>query len=108
MRIETYLKQPYPFYYEELKRVLQLLCFLAIASFIFTYLFEPFVVNVEEHKINNLWIIVLHSVVPIPVAFTYFFLLKKSVKNIESWTLGKEFMHLAIVLFLIGISSFLN
>lgn len=107
MRIETYLKQPYPFYYEELKRVLQLLCFLAIASFIFTYLFEPFVVNVEEHKINNLWIIVLHSVVPIPVAFTYFFLLKKSVKNIESWTLGKEFMHLAIVLFLIGISSFL-
>ena len=107
MQIENYIKQPYPFYYEELKRVLLWLCFLAIASFIFTYLFEPFVVNVEEHKINNLWIIVLHSVVPIPVAFTYFFLLKKSVKNIESWTLGKEFLHLAIVLFLIGISSFL-
>lgn len=107
MQIETYIKQPYPFYYEELKRVLLLLCFLAVASFIFTYLFEPFVVNVEEHKINNIWIIVLHSVIPIPVAFTYFFLLKKSVKNIENWTLSKEFLHLAIVLFLIGISSFL-
>lgn len=107
MQIETYIKQPYPFYYEELKKVLFLLCFIAIASFLFTYLFDPFVVNIEEHKIDYLWIITLHSVTPIPVAFIYFFLLKKSVKNTENWTLGKEFLHLAIVLFLIGIASFL-
>jgi hypothetical protein len=105
--INTYIKQPYPFYYEELKRVILLLCFVAISSFIFTYLFQPFDVNIEEHKTDNLWIIVLHSVIPIPIAFIYFFLLKKSVKNIENWTLGKEFLHLAIILFLIGISSFL-
>ena len=107
MQIEAYIKQPYPFYYEELKRVLLLLCFVAIASFIFTYLFQPFVVNVEEHKIDNLWIIVLHSVIPIPIAFAYLFLLKKTVKNIENWTLGKEFLHLAVILLLIGFVSFL-
>lgn len=107
MHIETYIKQPYPFYYEELKKVLFLLCFIAIASFLFTYLFDPFVVNIEEHKIDYLWIITLHSLMPIPIAFIYFFLLKKTVKNTENWTLGKEFLHLAIVLFLIGIASFL-
>ncbi len=107
MQIKTYIKQPYPFYYEELKKVLILLCFIAIASFTFTYLFEPFVVNVKEHKINNLWIIILHSVIPIPIAFTYFLLLKKSIKNIENWTIGKEFFHLAVILFLVGIASFL-
>lgn len=107
MQIEAYIKQPYPFYYEELKRVFLLLCFVAIASFIFTYLFQPFVVNVDEHKIDNLWIIVLHSVIPIPIAFAYLFLIKKSVKNIENWTLGKEFLHLAVILFLIGFVSFL-
>jgi len=107
MQIKAYIKQPYPFYYEEIKRVFLLLCFLAIASFIFTYLFEPFVVNIEEHKIDNFWIMVLHSVIPIPVAFMYFFLLKKSIKNIENWTLGKEFLHLAVILFLIGFVSFL-
>lgn len=107
MQIEAYIKQPYPFYYEELKRVFLLLCFFALASFIFTYLFQPFVVNVEEHKIDNLWIIVLHSAIPIPIAFAYLFLVKKSVKNIENWTLGKEFLHLVVILLLIGFASFL-
>ena len=107
MNIETYIKQPYPFYYEELKKVLFILCCLAIVSFLFTYLFEPFNVNVAEHKINSLWIVVLHSVIPIPIAFVYVYFLKKSVKKIENWTLGKEFLHLAIILFLIGLASFL-
>ncbi|MDW7694572.1 LytTR family DNA-binding domain-containing protein [Flammeovirgaceae bacterium SG7u.111] len=107
MTFSTYLKQPYPFYYEDLKKALIFLCFIAIASFLFTYLFEPFIVNVDEHKIDNLLIIVLHSVIPIPVAFAYFFLLNKSVKNIENWTLGKEFFHLAVILLLIGLVSFL-
>jgi len=107
MNIETYIKQPYPFYYEELKKVLFILCCLAIGSFLFTYLFEPFIVNVSEHKINSLWIVVLHSFIPIPIAFVYVYFLKKNVKKIENWTLGKEFLHLAIILFLIGLVSFL-
>ncbi|WP_394974858.1 LytTR family transcriptional regulator DNA-binding domain-containing protein [uncultured Croceitalea sp.] len=107
MKIETYIRQPYPFYYEELKKVLFILCCIAIVSFLFTYLFEPFIVNVSEHKINSFYIVVLHSIIPIPIAFAYVFFLKKSVKRIENWTLGKEFLHLAIILFLIGLVSFL-
>lgn len=107
MKIESYIKQPYPFYYEELKKVLFILCALALVSFLFTYLFEPFKVNVSEHRINSLWIVVLHSVIPIPIAFIYVFFLNKSVKNTENWTLGKEFLNLAVILLLIGIFSFL-
>ncbi|MBF8151585.1 LytTR family transcriptional regulator [Winogradskyella sp. F6397] len=107
MKIKSYIKKPYPFYYEELKKVLFILCALALVSFLFTYLFEPFNVNVSEHRINSLWIVVLHSVIPIPIAFMYVFFLNKSVKNIENWTLGKEFLHLAVILFLIGLASFL-
>jgi hypothetical protein len=107
MSIDTYISQPYPFYYEELKRVFVILCSLAIVSFLFTYLFEPFVVNVTEHKVDSLWIVFLHSVIPIPIALVYIFFLKKMVKDIESWTLGKEFLHLAIILFLIGLANFL-
>ena len=107
MQVVTYLNQPYPFYYHELRRVFLFLCFISIASFLFTYLFEPFIVNVDEHKINSLWIVVWHSVIPIPIAFMYFFFLKNTVKSTENWTLGKEFLHLGIILFLIGLASFL-
>lgn len=107
MHFLDYIKQPYPFYYKDLKKVFLLLCLIALSSFLFTYLFEPFVVNVDEHKIDHLWIIILHSVIPIPIAFIYLLLLKKSVKNIENWTLGKEFLHLAVILFFIGLASFL-
>jgi hypothetical protein len=107
MKIHAYIKQAYPFYYDELAKVFLILCCLAVVSFLFTYLFEPFIVNASEHKIDNLWIIVLHSVIPIPIALFYIFILKKSVKEVENWTIGKEFLHLALILFLIGITNFL-
>ena len=107
MKIDTYISQAYPFYYEELKKVFLILCFVAILSFLFSYLFEPFNINFSEHKIHSLWILVLHSVIPMPIAFVYFFFLKKSVNNTENWTLGKEFLHLALILLLIGFASFL-
>jgi hypothetical protein len=107
MKFSAYIKQPYPFYYKELRKVLFILCCIAVFSFLFTYLFEPFIVNVSEHKIQSLWIVVLHSVLPIPIAFVYICFLSKSVKRIENWTLGKEFFHLAAILLLIGIANFL-
>ncbi len=107
MKIDAYLKQPYPFYYDELKKVFLILCCLAVISFLFTFLFEPFTVNTSEHKIDSLWILVLHSVIPIPIALVYIFFLKKVVKDIEKWTIGKEFLHLAIILLLIGFTNFL-
>jgi hypothetical protein len=62
--------------------------------------------NQAEHKISSLWILILHAFIPIPIALGYLFLLNKTVKDTSYWTLGKEFLHLALVLFLIGLASF--
>jgi hypothetical protein len=107
MKIKDYVKQAYPFYYGELKQVVLSLCGFVVVSFLFTYLFEPFIVNVSEHKIHHLWIIVLHSALPIPIVLVYIFVLQKSVKAIKNWTLGKEFLHLAVILLFIGFANFL-
>ncbi|MFA5299304.1 MAG: LytTR family DNA-binding domain-containing protein [Lutibacter sp.] len=107
MKINVYTKQAYPFYYEDLKKVFLLLCCLAIVSFLFTYLFEPFTMNETEHKISSLWIIMLHAFIPIPIALCYLFLLNKNVKDTSRWTLGKEFLHLSLILLLIGLADFL-
>lgn len=107
VRINDYIKQSYPFYYEELKRVFFILCCLAVFSFLFTFLFEPFYVNVTEHKIGSTWIMVIHSLLPIPIAMSYIFFLNKGVKDSKNWTLGNEFLHLAVILLLIGLANFL-
>jgi hypothetical protein len=106
MNIHTYIKQPYPFYYEDFKKVFILLFGVAIISFLFSYLFDPFDVNQAEHKISSLWIVIVHAFMPIPIALAYFFLLHKTVKDKRQWTIGKEFLNLALLLFLIGLSSF--
>ena len=107
MNIKTYLNQSYPFYYEDLKKVGLLLCVLALASFLFTYLFEPFTVTVAEHKISTLGIQLVHAFLPIPISLIYVVLLGKGVTDTNKWTLGKEFFHLAMILLLIGLSNFL-
>ena len=107
MKIGAYFRQVYPFYYENIKIVFVILLFLSCLTFLFIYLFEPFTVNVSEHKIGSIWIQVLHSFIPLPIAFGYLFVLKKTVKTISRWTLGKELLHLAIILLLIGLVNFL-
>ena len=107
MKISTYINQAYPFYYEDLRKVSVLLFCVAVASGVFSFLFEPFVVNEAEHKIDSLWILVLHSAVPIPIALVYFFFLKRGIRNVEEWTLAKEFLHLGIIFLLIGFADFL-
>src|SRR5690606_2340252 len=98
--------QVYPFYYENLRSIFLILCCLAGISFLFIFLFEPFNVNVSEHKISSLGVIALHSLIPVPIAFLYVFVLNKTVKNIENWTLGKELLHLLLILLLIGLGNF--
>ncbi|WP_161496101.1 LytR/AlgR family response regulator transcription factor [Zobellia sp. OII3] len=107
MQINTYAKQPYPFYYEDLRKVFLLVCCVSIASFLFSYLFEPFAINPLENKINGFWIVILHAFIPIPIAMGYLFLLNKTVKNTSRWTLGKEFLHLSLILLIIGLVDFL-
>ncbi|WP_431165128.1 LytR/AlgR family response regulator transcription factor [Tenacibaculum halocynthiae] len=106
-QIKNYLKEPYPYYYEKSDRLLLLLLFIAILSFLFSYFFEPFVVNVNEHKISYFWILLIHAFTPFPIAYLYFILLNNSKKDTEIWTLGKEIFHLSMILLIIGITSFL-
>ncbi len=106
MKIKAYINQAYPFYYEDYKKVFILLFGVAIISFLFSYLFEPFVVNQAEHKISSLWIVIGHAFMPIPIALAYLIILNKTVKDTSQWTIGKEFLQLALLLFLIGLSSF--
>lgn len=107
MKMKVYIKQPYPYYYEDLKKVFLLLCCISIVSFLFSYLFEPFNTDEAEHKISSLEIVIMHALIPVPIALGYLFLLNKTIKDTISWTIGKEFFHLSMILFIIGLTDFL-
>lgn len=105
--IYQYLQTSYPYYYNHRPRLLLGLGIISVLSLVFLYLFEPFEVNVAEHKINSNAIIFLHSFFPLPIAYAYFSILNLQHTEEKHWTLGKEFFHLSGVLFCIGIGSFL-
>ncbi|WP_394748933.1 LytR/AlgR family response regulator transcription factor [Spongiimicrobium salis] len=106
-QIATYLREPYPYYYKNGKKLFFLLLFIAVLSFLFSYFFEPFEVNVAEHKIHSLWILVIHAFTPLPIAFVYLRMVNVKKDENAIWTLGKELRHLSIILLLIGFWSFL-
>tara|TARA_R110000868_G_scaffold103912_4_gene285915 strand:+ start:1928 stop:2788 length:861 start_codon:yes stop_codon:yes gene_type:complete len=107
MHITKYFKEPYPYYYSNTKRVIGLLLFICFLSFCFSYFFEPFEINKVEHRINGIWIMLLHSFIPFPIAFIYLRILNMSVKEDTHWNLGKEVLHISMILLLIGIADFL-
>lgn len=105
--IRGYLNRPYPFYYGSWDTILSILATVAVLSFSFSYFFEPFEVNREEHKISYVYICLIHALLPIFIAFVYFMFLDKTRIDDRQWTLGKEAFHLSILMILIGIGSFL-
>ncbi|WP_162274027.1 LytR/AlgR family response regulator transcription factor [Polaribacter reichenbachii] len=107
MQIHNYFNQLYPFYYRNRKNLFIILLLFSFISFLFSYLFQPFEVNIAEHKINSNFILLIHAFIPLPIVYIYFWFVNKNVKNETSWTIGKEIFHLSIVLLLIGISDFL-
>lgn len=100
------LRQPYPMYYFQ-ERVIWLFFFVFVFSFFFSYFFEPFVVYRPEHRMNYIWICLIHAAWPALFAGIYFFVLQKLLKSYDQWTVGKEFLHIGILLFLIGVGNFL-
>lgn len=107
MQLLNYLNQLYPYYYRNRKNLFIILLVFSFLSFFFSYLFQPFEVNISEHKINSNWILLIHAFIPLPIVFIYFWFVNKSVKEETSWTIGKEVFHLSVALLLIGISGFL-
>lgn len=107
MQILNYFNQLYPYYYRNRKNLLIILFVFCFISFLFSYLFQPFDVNILEHRINSNLILLIHAFIPLPIVYIYFWFVNKSVKDETSWTIGKEIFHLSIVLLLIGIADFL-
>ncbi|QHI35093.1 hypothetical protein IMCC3317_04390 [Kordia antarctica] len=106
-KLLKYLQEPYPYLYRNTHRLLLVLGIIGVLSLLFSYAFEPFEVNVSEHKLDYFWISCIHAFLPFPIAFLYFTLLNLSMKDDSRWTLGKEMMHLCFLLIAIGIGSFL-
>lgn len=106
-KIRAYLNKPYPYYYGRWDKILLILATVALLSFSFSYFFEPFEVNRAEHKLDYFWICLLHAFLPVGLAYVYFLVLDKTRGDTIKWTLGKEALHLSILLVLIGIGSFL-
>ncbi len=104
--LKNFLGQPYPFYYFK-ERAVRLFVAIFVFSFLFLYFFEPFTVHRPEHRIAYVWICLLHAGQPTILALIYFWLLEKFTKDYEVWTIGREFLHVGILLLLIGIGSFL-
>jgi hypothetical protein len=103
---QRFLAQPYPFYYFP-DRIWQLFVALFLFSFLFLYWFEPFVVNRQEHRMDYFWICLIHAGQPTLLTLLYFWILQKLTRDYALWTLGKEFLHVSVLLLLIGIASFL-
>lgn len=102
----TFLNQPYPYYYFKERAVILFTAIFAF-SFVFLYFFEPFTVNRDEHRMDYVWICLLHAGQPTLLALLYFWGLEKLTRDYDLWTVGKEFLHVSILLLLIGIASFL-
>ncbi|MFT5238412.1 MAG: hypothetical protein ACI9M9_002020 [Flavobacteriaceae bacterium] len=105
--LERYLKKPYPYYYYNQQRLFLFLLLISIFSFSFSYFFEPFDVNLAEHKINSIWILLIHAFIPFPIAYLYFSILNRNGLEDKTWTLRKELLSLSIILLIIGIVGFL-
>ncbi len=106
-KIKKYLKEPYPYYYRNKQQLIIFLFIISILSFCFSYFFEPFVVNNLEHKINYIWILLIHAFIPLPIAYLYFHFMHNIIKENINWSLGKEIFNLSIILLIIGIIGFL-
>lgn len=76
---------------------------------LFLLLFKPFGVYDPELKMHYLFICFFHAFGPSIILFSYFKILNhfKKAANQIKWTLLKEYIHIGIVLILIGTSSFL-
>ncbi len=97
---------PYPFYFRG-RSLWYFSLIIFLLAFLFNYLFTPFHVNTAEHRMDYLWISVIHSFMPVVVLlllcpFTYFF---PSLE--EHWTIGKDVLFLSLFLLLIGVGQFL-
>ena len=104
--IKRYLAEPYPYYWRG-RGLPRMLFLIMVASFVFNYAFQPFVIYVPEHKMDFVWICVIHALVPVVVGYVFFSVVNLLGADEKNWTVGSELFVLTAFLFLVGIGSFL-
>lgn len=102
----NFLRQAYPYYFHQ-HSLGKLALGIFFLGFFFVYLFEPFNVNPEEHKMSYLWISLLHVAVSCLVFYGCFTLVNLLEIEEEKWTVGKEILGLSLVLLIMGMANFL-
>ncbi|WDF56067.1 LytR/AlgR family response regulator transcription factor [Mucilaginibacter sp. KACC 22063] len=78
--------------------------------FFFLLLFKPFGVSPAEQRFGYAITCALHAFFPAVIIYSYFFALGRFYQNSikpRTWTLLREYIHIAVIFFLIGIASFL-
>ncbi len=98
----------YPARYQS-KNLAKIVSVQFLLIFVALYLFKPFTVNVSEQRLNYLTICCLHALLPALIIFGYMTMLGRVRKRFQiiDWTLKKEFLNVAILFLIIGLSSFL-
>jgi len=98
----------YPARYQS-KNLVKIVSVQFLLIFVTLYLFKPFTVNVSEQRLNYLTICCLHALLPALIIFSYITMLGHVRKRLQinDWTLKKEFLNVAMLFLIIGLSSFL-
>lgn len=96
----------YPYYYfgKDLVKVTSL---VFIIAFLFNYLFEPFHVNYSEHRMNYLWISLIHAFVPILVLALFPAIGSTFEQLTRKWSIKKEIIFILLFFLITGVIQFL-
>lgn len=100
------LRQPYPFYFEG-RTLWKLITILALMGVAFQYFFRPFNLYLPEHKMSLFAIDIIHTAVALAMVLLAATILKFFPDYTQFWTVGKEFLFLALLLLAIGVGQFL-
>lgn len=105
-QIQSFLKRPYPYYYEG-RNFYVLLVLIGAMGVLFLYFFQPFEVNPKEHKMPFFWITVVHTVVALLILMLAALILRWAQIRTESWNVWKDILLLGLIFLAIGIGQFL-
>jgi len=109
IRKQLYKKIDHPLWYQ-FDNLTKIVIVQFILVFFFLFLFKPFNVNEAEQKLNYFIICCLHSLAPALIVYFYFRALnffRKKYPQYKTVLFFREFLHVAIVFLLVGLSSFL-
>lgn len=106
MKFLIFLKKPYPYEDSVKKKILISIAFGIFIGF-FLFVFEPFGIYDAKHENKALFVLGYGLVTFISLLITYFIIpfIFKEFHNNETWTAGKEILHISLNIFLITIMN---